>query len=51
MGEEICAWVKLKENSEGEKVTAEDIKNYCKDKVNFGSNDQINTKWLKEETI
>lgn len=35
MGEEICAWVKLKDDdgSSGAAVTEDDIKNFCKDKV------------------
>ena len=32
LGEEICAWIILKEHARG-KVTPEDIKLYCKDKI------------------
>lgn len=30
LGEEICAWIRLKE---GKTLTAEELKDYCKDKV------------------
>jgi fatty-acyl-CoA synthase len=31
-GEEVCAWIILKEHAKG-KITAEDIKEYCKDRI------------------
>jgi fatty-acyl-CoA synthase len=31
-GEEVCAWIILKEHAKG-KITAENIKEYCKDKI------------------
>jgi fatty-acyl-CoA synthase len=33
MGEELCACVKLKSNEKN--LTAEELRNYCKDKVNY----------------
>ena len=40
MGEEICAWIKLKNPEDKEKLKTDDIRQFCKDKVTLWSVDE-----------
>lgn len=33
MGEEICAWVKLKNDEDKQKISTDEIREFCKDKA------------------